>query len=280
MTPIKKGLTLAGVAVILELLLGLVVLRALLDLSWGATAVLTICLVLFGGLFGLFTGLKDIYAIAPRAVWAFVLDVTWSSLNTVTGLVWLIWCAAKGTFEQPSAETQKRGIMVFSGAALPGADASTIGTVMGGKWLLHEGVHVQQARIFGPFYWPVYLLSYFTAMIARFLTIRFSDPHWEAYGRVVMEDWAYKAAPNDAATSVEVLPSILWFFLALLNGVAIAVLLAPVPGVGALPDALGFDVVPWWIGLIVLLGYAIGRSFLPKSEPQSAPQPQPEPVFT
>jgi hypothetical protein len=263
MTPLKKGLSLAAIAVILNSMIGLTILRPLLDLSWGATAGWTVALVLFGGLFGLITGLKDVYAFEWRPVWAFILDVTWSSLNTVTGLVWMIYCAAKGTFQTPDETTQKRGIIIFSGAALPGADASTLGTVMGGTWLLHEAVHVQQARIFGPFYWPAYLLSYFTAMLSRFITGRFGNPHWEAYDRVVMEDWAYRAAP-DGATSIDVATAVLWFFLALVNVLAVAVLLAPVPVIGALPQLIGLDAIPWWIGLIVIMLYALLRSFFTK----------------
>ena len=268
MTPVQKGLVFGAIGIGVSLIMGLAVYWPLLGLSGGAAAGLTIALVVFAGLFGFLTGWKEVYALEPRPIWAFVIDVSWSALNTVTGLFWLIYCAAKGSFQTPVPETSKRGIIVFSGAALPGADASTIGTVMGGTWLVHEAVHVQQARIFGPFYWPVYLISYAANMLARFLTVRFSDPHWEAYGRVLMEDWAYRAAP---ASEIKVAPSVLWFLLTLVNALAVAVLVAPIPGVGALPDALGFDVLPWWLGLIVVFAYAIGRSFLPKADDPHAP---------
>ena len=112
-------------------------------------------------------------------------------------------------------------------AAPPGADATTLGTVMGGKWLLHESVHVQQARIFGFFYWFIYLASYFTALIMRAVRFNFTRIHWEAYGRVVMEDWAYFATPSKdpPLTSVEVGPSIMWGGLAVINAFAILVLM-------------------------------------------------------
>jgi hypothetical protein len=263
MSPAVKGLIFAGIALVAQLIVGLLLVRPLLHMSWGAAGVLTVVGIIVFGLFGFFVGRKEIYSLEPRPVWSFIVDVSWSSINTFTGLIWLIWCAAKGSFQAPDTESQKRGICVFSNAALPGADATTIGTVMGGMWLLHETVHVQQARIFGPFYWPVYLISYVSAMIARFLTGRFHDPHWEAYERVVMEDWAYRAAPS-GATSIGIGQSILWFFLALLNTVAVAVLFAGVPGVGALPALIGLAFVPWWIGLIVILLYALLRSFFPK----------------
>ena len=278
MSPAVKGLVFAAIGVGAALITVLGILWPLMDLSGGTVATLAIIGVIFAGVFGFVTGWKEIYALEPRPIWAFIIDVTWSSINTVTGLIWMIYCAVKGSFAPPTEVTKKRGIIVFSGAALPGRTASTIGTVMGGQWLIHEAVHVQQARIFGPFYWPVYLVSYAVNMLARFLTGRFHDPHWEAYGRVIMEDWAYKAAPDDNATSVEVAPSILWFFLTLLNTLALAIVIAPIPGLGALPDALGLDVIPWWIGLIMLLAYGAVRSFLPKSEPHA--HADSEPVFT
>jgi hypothetical protein len=265
MSPISKGFIFAGIGVGVGLLMGLGVMWPLFHLSGGAVAGWTIAWVLFAGLYGFFVAWKEAYAFEPRTIWAFFLDVGWSALNTVTGLIWMIWCAVRGTFDNTNDEATKRGIILFLGpdAALPGADATTIGTVMGGQWMLHEAVHVQQARIFGPFYWPVYLISYVSAMIARFITGRFRDPHWEAYERVVMEDWAYRAAPS-GATSIGIVKAVLWFFIALLNTLAVAVLIAPIPEVGALPALIGLAFVPWWIGLITIVLYALFRSFFPK----------------
>ena len=263
MSPIVKGLIFAGIAVVVQFVMELLLVRPLLGLSWGTAAVLAAIGSVLFGLYGFFVGWKELYSFSPRTIWAFILDVSWSGINTITGFVWMIWCAAKGSLRTDCEEAKIRGICVFDNAALPGADASTLGPVMGGIWLLHEAVHVQQARIFGPFYWPVYLISYVTAMLARFVTGRFSDPHWEAYDRVVMEDWAYRAAP-DRATTVDVATAVLWFFVALLNAVAVGVLLAPIPGVGALPQLLGLDAIPWWLGLIVIMLYALGRSFFVK----------------
>jgi len=188
MPPIAKGLILAGIAVVLQLVMELFLIRPLIGMSWGAAAGLGIAGAVVFGLYGFFVGWKEAYDFAPRTIWAFILDVSWSAINTTVGLVWMIWCAIRGTFDNTTAEAKKRGVVLFLGqdAALPGADASTLGTVMGGSWMLHEAVHVQQARIFGPLYWPVYLLSYFTALIARAVTFRFHRIHWQAYGRVVI----------------------------------------------------------------------------------------------
>ena len=265
MSPTAKGLILAGIAVVVQLLIAFGLVRPLAEMSWDAAAGLGLGGAVLFGSYGFFVGWKQVYEFGPRTILVFMLDVSWSSLNTVTGLIWMIWCAKRGTFDNSNAQARKRGILLFLGtqAALPGADAATLGTVVGGSWFLHEAVHVQQARIFGPFDRPVYLISYAAALIARFMTGRFSDPHWEAYERVVMEDWAYRAAPKGAA-SINVAKSILWFFLALINAGAVAVLLAAVPGLSALPALVGLAFVPWWIGLIVIMLYAIGRSFFPK----------------
>jgi hypothetical protein len=277
MTPVVKGLILMAIAIGGQLVTWLGIMRPLLHLSWGTTAVFAVIGVVLFGVYGFFAGYKEVYSLEPRAIWAFVLDVTWSWINTLTGMIWMIWCLVKGTLQPPDENKQKRGIWHFAGsprqrdAALPGAAASTIGTVMGGEWLLHESVHVQQARIFGFFYWFIYLASYFTALIMRAVRFKWHRIHWEAYGRVVMEDWAYHAAPDDKPdlTSVEVGPTIMWLGLALINAFAILVLFAPIPGLGALPKLIGLTIIPWWIGLIVLFAYAIVRSLFLASDPDS-----------
>lgn len=268
MSDTKKGLIFAAIGAGSDVVLGLAFGRAVMRLPWGSTGALAAVLVLFGGLFGFFTGRKDTYSFAPRAIWAFILDISWSLINTLTGLVWMIWCVAKGTYRAPTDETQKRGIIVFNGAALGGAGATTLGTVIGGDWMLHEAVHVQQARIFGPLYWPTYLASYVTNLLIRFLTARFSDPHWEAYARVVMEDWAYRAAPDPApgkSAEIKPLQSFIWFMVALANALAIVVLIHP------LARALGIGLIPWSFALMLILVYALGRSYLPKADEHVAP---------
>lgn len=262
MPSISKGLVFAAIALVVDLVLGLFVLRPLFGLSWGSAGAPTAALLIFGIAWGFFTGRKDTYSFAPRAIWAFILDVSWSVINTFSGVVWLIWCAVKGTFAQPTDDTKKRGITRFAGAALGGAGATTLGTVIGGDWLLHEAVHVQQARIFGPFYWPVYIVSYVTNLLMRLLTGRFSDLHWEAYARVIMEDWAYRATPDQPtgpATEIKPLQSFIWFMVALVNAAALIVLIPPIA------HAIGLTMIPWWFGLMLILVYALGRSFLPKA---------------
>jgi hypothetical protein len=267
-----KGTLLGAVGAGVDFSLALAVLRPLLDWPWGKATAIGAGAAIAAALFGFAVGRKDVYAWTPRALWAFVLDISWSALNTATGLVWMIYCRAKGSYAGPDPDAKKRGIVRFKGGALPGADATTFGTVIGGDWSLHEAVHVQQARIFGPFYWPLYLASYATNLLVRAASGRTHDLHWEAYGRVVLEDWAYRAAPD---AKVKIFQSILWGLIAGFNLFALAIVFANVPVFGALPQAIGLAALPWWLGLVVILVYSVGRSFMPMGHDRLA-----EVVFT
>lgn len=238
-----------------QLVTSLEILRPLFGLSETVALALSIVGAAAAGVFGIIVGWKHIYALQARPVWAFVLDVSWSAINTLSGLGWMIWCALKGSYRPPTPETRERGIMVFSGAAMPGAAATTLGTVVGGEWLLHEAVHVQQARIFGPLYWPIYVTSYVSNLAARVLILRIRDIHWEAYARVVMEDWAYRSTPH-GHDSIRAKPSAQWGAIALFHAAAILVMLAPVAGLA---------LVPWWSGAAASLGYAVVRALRPKA---------------
>lgn len=218
-----------------------------------------------GALYGALTGWRGIYALRPLSLLGFVADMSWSLLNTLVGVIFFLpYCAIAGSGQSPTTDTQDNGAFWFRGAALGGADATTIGNVVGGNWITHETVHIWQARIFGPFYWPLYLSSYVLNMLSRFITGRFSDPHWQAYGRVHMEDWAYASTPH-GASSVSVAPWLLWLAITLANAILLGIALAPIPVVGAFPAAFGLGAIPWWIGVLGLFGYAVGRSFLSKA---------------
>src|SRR5215207_516537 len=113
MSTVVKGLIFAAIGVGAVLIVVLGILWPLLDPSGGTVAGLAITGVIFAGVFGFVTGWKEIYALKPRPIWAFIIDVTWSSINTITGLIWMIWCVVKGSFVKPEEKTQKRGIIVF-----------------------------------------------------------------------------------------------------------------------------------------------------------------------
>lgn len=263
MPPIVRGLIFMVIGAGLQAIIGFAILPLPLLMGDGTgTTVLALIGIIGAGVFGFITGLAGIYALRPLSILWFIIDATWSFFNVITGLIYMIYCAAKGTYQTPTETTQNNGAIHFTGAALPGAAATTIGTVMGGQWLVHETIHLQQARIFGPFYWPLYLVPYALNMLVRFLTIRFKNPHWEAYGRVVMEDWAYNSAPRSEA-GINAAPWILWCFLALINGFGLVVM-------------IGLTPLFWWIGLIILVLYALIRSFFAQADDTPA---APAPVF-
>lgn len=259
MPPIVRALIFMSIGAGLQAIIGFAVLPWLLGSSGGAIVTLALVGTIGGAVFGFVSGLAGIYALRPLSIFYYVIDVTWSALNTASGLFYAIYCAIKGTYLTPTEITQDWGTIRFSDAALPGAAATTIGTVMGGSWLQHETIHLVQARMFGPFYWPTYLLSYAFNMLVRIFTFRFKELHDEAYRRVIMEDWAYNGV---AETTYRIGAWIGFCLLGFVHVLSVAVLAAPIPVVGAIPTALKLGLVPWWIGLIVLVVYAVVRSFI------------------
>lgn len=259
MPPIVRALIFMSIGAGLQAIIGFAVLPKLLGSSGEGVETLALIGTIGAAVFGFVTGLVGIYALRPLSIFYYVIDVTWSALNTASGLFYMIYCAVKGTYLTPTELTQDWGTIRFADAELPGADATTIGTVMGGTWLQHETIHLIQARIFGPFYWPTYLLSYVFNMLVRILTFRFGLLHDQAYRRVIMEDWAYQGV---AGSAYRIGPWIGFFFLGLLHALSVAVMVAPIQIVGAIPTVIGLALVPWWIGLIVLVVYAVIRSYI------------------
>ena len=288
MPPIARAFIFLAIGAGLQAIVGFAITPALLGGSGTGTLVLALIGMAGAAAYGFFAGLKDVYDFGPRGIAMFVIDVTWSALNTLTGLVFLIRCAVNGIYQAPTDDSRKRGIIHYEDtpgtgqpkAALGGADATTIGNVMGGKWMTHETIHVQQARIFGPFYWFTYLFGYFAGLVAALVAMIFPsrrhNMHWEAYGRVVMEDWAYQSAPvtRDPANPATLILKgpirpgywLLWFGLASVNVLAIAAIIAPIPVLGAIPAAIGLGAISWWIGLIVLLIYGGIRACFDKAQ--------------
>lgn len=292
MPNVVKALIICVSALIVEGLIAFLLLPALFSLTTGQTVVLGLIGMIFGGLYALVMVLTSVYSVSFKSLWCLFLDVTWSLPNTIVGLLWLCYCLIRsGQWQAPNDETQRRGVMHVSGVALGGADATTMGNVIGGLWLIHETVHVQQARILGIFYWPTYLLSFTFAFIVRLIAIPIwklagrlrpgdgtpEKMHDHAYRRTVMEDWAYRSTPGGAAT-ISWGWWILWCAIGLGSATLVAILLAPLPVLGAVPRLVGLDAIPWWVGLVGLLVYAIVRAFFSGAEemPDFAP-PMPAP---
>lgn len=285
MPPIARAFILCTAGVLLQALICLRLIPALFDISDGQVTLMTTVCVIYAGAYGFMTGILSVYAFTFRSLWAFFLDVTWSLINTMVGTVWLIYCmicapmrTPPGSWQTPTEQTQRYGMMYVKGVVLGPADATTLGNVMGAKnFLLHETIHMQQARILGIMYWPTYLFGFGFAFLVRLIQIpvwkifnRFSpgdgdmeNIHDDAYRRTSMEDWAYQATlePDDIAWGLWVV----WFFVGLACAATVGIILSPVPFFGALPRLIGLDIVPWWLGIILHFTYAVIRSFLPGS---------------
>jgi hypothetical protein len=271
MPSIARAFIFLAIGAGLQAIIGFAVLPAIVGGTSTTTLVLASIGTIWAAAYGFVTGLKNVYAIdtswAPRSIFLFIVDTTWSAINTITGHFFMIYCAVNGSFANPDERSQKSGMIYFTGAALPGAGATTIGNVMGGSWMTHELVHAQQARIFGPFYWFTYLLGYVANLGPMFIkwlaTGAYKVPyegnasicfvHWEAYGRVVMEDWAYHAAPDE---TIRVGQWVLWLFIALINVAGVVLIFGAIASLG---------VIAGLIGGAVLLVYAIIRAFFAKA---------------
>lgn len=134
---------------------------------------------------------------------AYVVDHTWSVLNTLVGALFLTGNVVFGnkldrTFSQRSVVGLQNG--VFPGFA------TTIGTVQAGTNMGiddHEAVHVLQARIFGPLFIPMVIVNYILATVlpywllyhdrtARPITGLFTYFKRGVYPHTWNEEWAYK----------------------------------------------------------------------------------------
>jgi|HubBroStandDraft_6_1064221.scaffolds.fasta_scaffold01598_6 hypothetical protein len=175
-----------------------------------------------GGLYGLVAFGKGIYGFGPLSILGFILDVSWSLLNAVASLVWVLVCTITGSgFVDPTPDSKRSGTFVYKTNPRGGGyDATTIGTAIAGGWCSHEETHVWQARIFGPLYMPVYVTSLALNLVFRLITGKTKDVSQEAYYRICFEDWAYAAGAvsGDEETKRHINWGLwfLWFFLSTL----------------------------------------------------------------
>lgn len=244
-------------------------------------------------LYGIATGWLSVYAWSPRGLGQFAVDVTWSLPNTVTGLAWLAWCLARapmrdppGGWQRPTALSRRHGMMHVSGVVLGPAAATTLGTVVGGRFLLHEIVHVQQARILGILYWPTYLIGFALAFVVQLATAAANAIAGRrdgesgsidalrdaAYRRTSMEDWAFRATIEGHGFCLRLWAA--WCAIGLGCAAMCAVIVAPVPVFGTLPRLAGLAAIPWWAGVLAHLLYAIVRRGFGRARVISAPPAQ------
>jgi len=148
------------------------VLWAMLIPTFGLAALPPWIAALVGGILGLLygieAGLVASYSLDKPLHWlALLVDLTWSFASTLLGLVvgnplYLIWGSISRT--QSTGETW----ISFSGQ-LPGGALQTLGTLNLGGRGMHEFVHLVQARILGPAYLPLQIVSYIVNAILQLL---------------------------------------------------------------------------------------------------------------
>jgi hypothetical protein len=116
-----------------------------------------------GLVYGLEAGILTIYDLNDPVGWlSLLVDMTWSALNTVWGVVvgnLIFWFAGS-----PSrADSAGAGWIVFkpySSSGFGNSVLQTHGTLNLGGAGQHEKMHLMQARTLGPLYLPLFLVSY------------------------------------------------------------------------------------------------------------------------
>jgi len=230
-------------------------------LGGGSTLALVIAAVcgVIGGGYAAIALARNVYGIGVFGILGFLLDMTWSLLNTAAGLlVWLPACSLKGgNFVSPDGNSRRSGTFVYSQNPRGGGyAATTIGPVIGGGWNSHEELHVWQGRIFGPFYLVAYGFSWLWIILFRLIVGKPKAIDTEAYGRICYEDWAYWGGTS--GVKINWGGWIAGFFLSLLfTSLLVAVPVGFVMGTPYL----------WLTGIIGLLIYGVTRALTPRSSP-------------
>ncbi|MGH3450992.1 MAG: hypothetical protein ACRDQW_09725 [Haloechinothrix sp.] len=184
--------------------------------GWGAVAGLLVggaSGLVIGLLAGLLLGGVHGWAIAAGSAYdfgsaggavAYVVDHTWSVVNTLAGAVFLTGNLIFGNRLDRSF-TPHRNLIGLHKGVVPGF-ATTIGTVQAGTGMninVHEAVHVLQARIFGPLYIPLVVGNYVLATLLPYWLLyhdRTARPisgfvayfRRGVYPHTWNEEWAYK----------------------------------------------------------------------------------------
>jgi hypothetical protein len=203
-----------------------------------------------------------IYTIGFFSILGFILDVSWSLINSVGALVWLIVCLVTDSGAvDPTDDSQRSGTFVFARNPRGGPyGATTIGTCIAGGWCSHEETHVWQARLFGPAYFLTYVVSYGLNVIFRLCTFQVGDISLEGYYRICMEDWAYAAGALSGG-DIDWGMWLLWFTLTALY---VGLLVTLVVGFALKLLVVGF------IGLGGIVLYSIIRALCPRPAGQGS----------
>ena len=126
--------------------------------------------VAFGVVHAIRIGIGRSYA-SVLGFFAFLFDHTWSFPNTVVGSIF-----ATITLYRDVNKTKSNGAgVLYLDKGLAADYDTTIGNVIAGNIVpKHEYVHVVQAWICGPFFFPIYILNYVVNTVAPLWLIPFA----------------------------------------------------------------------------------------------------------
>lgn len=220
-------------------------------------AIVAAVAALIGATYSAMAFSKTIYEVGFFSILGYLLDMTWSMLNTIAGfLVWIPACKiVRANFIPPNDNSRRSGTFVFDKNPRGGNyDATTIGTVIAGGWSSHEETHVWQARIFGPSYMLSYIIALLLNIPFRLITGHTRDLTLEAYFRIPFEDWAYWGGSTWGSDI-----DCGWWFRGFLVALIYTVALT------SIPVGIALGILPVWLtGTVVLLIYGVVRAFAPR----------------
>jgi len=144
------------------------------------------------------------YAVEAKSWLTLLIDNTWSAVNSLVGSAFLGYGFMRGN-ELDQDRCAGRGSLVMRGEAIRGY-ATTLGPVEAGTTddlAAHEAVHVLQARIFGPFFYPLVGLSYVVCTVLPYWLLYHDHAKWPirdlrtyfthgVYPHTWHEEWAYR----------------------------------------------------------------------------------------
>ncbi len=127
--------------------------------TWATTDTLGMIVTALFGILGLIHGIRLAQAESyfGAGFFALIWDHLWSLPNTILGSVFALITLGIGIDQSHSHGT---GRLVLDNGIFADFD-TTIGNVTAGHIVDdHEGMHVWQARIFGPFLYPIWIVNY------------------------------------------------------------------------------------------------------------------------
>ncbi len=208
---------------------------------------------------------SNIYKVGFFSILGYIIDITWSLLNSLAGLaVWIPAALIKGgKFLAPDDKSRRSGTFVYDKNPRGGEfsnGATTIGTVIAGGWSSHEETHVWQARLYGPAYMIIYILSFLLNFLFQ-IPFRRNALSDDAYQRICFEEWAYWAGSIDG----DAIDWGGWFGGFLLTLVYCGLFLS-------IPIGIAMQqTIVWLIGLGGLVAYTLIRAILPGGHIKTTP---------